>query len=115
MIDYLKLDGTMAEWIIWTTEQVSDWNAWVASRPKFVQDLCKSHPGNKLYDLRGQKVRIHSYHEDGTLTVNIDYEYNQDRLLPGGIMDKSVFGVAPSSLVECDLPDYIKPVDGSTI
>lgn len=76
------------------------WDEWVKTRPKSVQKLARKFPPNKLYRIKpkGQRVTIHSYSEDGTLTVNVTGEYN------AVVFDRQVFGMKPRDLEECDLP-----------
>lgn len=82
------------------------WREWVAGRPPAVRALCERLPGDRLYRMKstGQRVTIHSYSEDGTLTVNITGEYNLITF------ERSVFGVSPDDLVECDLPGHGEPL-----
>lgn len=77
------------------------WNTWLATRPQSVQDLARRLPPNRLYRLKssGRRVTIHSYSEDGTLTVNITGQYNYITF------NRRVFGIAPDNLEECDWPD----------
>ena len=78
----------------------SAWNEWVATRPEIVQDLCRRFPPDRLYRLKssGHLVTIHSYSEDGTMTVNVSREFN------AVIMDRQVFGISSNDLTECDPP-----------
>jgi len=75
-------------------------NQWVSERPKLIQEMIKKHPPNLLYSLKGgnQRVTIYSYDEDGTVKVNVNGKYN---LIMFG---RTVFGVDPEDLTECDLP-----------
>lgn len=78
----------------------TEWNKWVESRPPIIQDLCKRFPPTKLYRLisSSHKVTIHSYSEDGTMTVNVTGQYNYVAF------DRQVFGIKPEELEECELP-----------
>lgn len=76
------------------------WQEWVSGRPESVQRVCAKLPPDRLYMLKtnGHRVTIESYSEDGTMTVNVTGEYNRV------IFDRSVFGIKPEDLEECDLP-----------
>lgn len=76
------------------------WDEWVESRPPIVLALCEKFPPNRLYKMKdsGHRVTIHSYCEDGTLTVNVTGEFN--RLC----FNRKVFDVPQDNLEECDLP-----------
>ena len=84
----------------------SEWEEWVNTRPAVVKDLCLRYPPNKLYRIKttGQRVTIHSYAEDGTVTVDVTGEFNRV------IIDTQVFGVAATHLVECDVPGPNEPL-----
>lgn len=90
----------MAQWMTPTDEQRKAFEAWRASRPKLIQDLIDKLGPWTLYMLRETRHRctIHSWNEDGTVTVAITGQYN---LIPFG---RRVFGVPPEDLTECDLP-----------
>jgi len=77
------------------------WNDWVKTRPKVIQKLCERFPPDKLYQIlgHGHRATIYSYEEDGTMTVNVTGEYNLV------VCDRQVFGVKPSDIKECDLPN----------
>ena len=92
----------MANWITPTNEQAATWREFVASRPPSVREMCKKWPYYRLYRMAtGQRVTIHSYSEDRTVTVNVTRQWNPDTML---LMERRVFGVDPASLTECDLP-----------
>lgn len=82
------------------------WNAWVETRPEVVQALCRKLPPDRLYLLKtsGHRVLMHSYSESGTVTVNVTGEYNLVTFA------RSVFGVNPDDLEECDLPPPDAPI-----
>ena len=77
------------------------WNEWVATRPESVQKLCREFPPNRLYRLGStlHRCMVYSYSEDGTMTVNVTGEHNVV------LFSRSVFGIKPEELTECDLPD----------
>jgi hypothetical protein len=83
-----------------TEQQRSDWDNWISSRPKAVQDLARRFPPNKLFRLKssGHRVYLYSYFEDGTLTVVVDGKYNMVAF------ERKVFGIKPEALEECELP-----------
>lgn len=82
------------------------WAEWVATRPSAVKVLCDRLPPDRLYRMKphGQRVTIHSYSENGTLTVDISGQYNLHAF------DRQVFGINPDDLEECDLPAESEPV-----
>ena len=77
-----------------------EYEKWAASCPKVIQEMIKHHPVNLLYRLTTSNHRctIHSYSENGTITVDITGQYNKV------VFSRTVWGVNPSHLVECDLP-----------
>lgn len=90
----------MAEITQWNEAERAKWDQWLESRPAIILDLATRFPPTKLYRLRStdQRVTIHSYSEDGTLTVNCTGQFN--RIL----FSRRVFGILPEDLEECDLP-----------
>lgn len=82
------------------------WNAWVATRPPVIQAMCAKLPPDRLYRMKstGQRVTLHSYSENETVTVDITGEYNAT------MFDRQVFGVAADDLEECDLPASDEPI-----
>ena len=78
-----------------------EWSEWVKSRPEPVRTLCKKYPPDKLYLMTdtGQRVRIYSYSEDGTVRVNVTQADNPQIWVS---LDRSVFGVNPSTLQVID-------------
>lgn len=48
-----------------------EWQEWLASRPPIVQELAVKLPPDKLYRIKatGQRCRIYSYFENGTVRV----------------------------------------------
>lgn len=109
----------MSKWINWTPTQERMWAEWMAERPELIQTVAKKYNlrADLLYCLKttNQHVTLHSFSEDGTVTVNVLDKFNQHRpvtrLLPG-INERRVFGIFPEDLEECD---YDGPViDGAT-
>lgn len=90
----------MAKIMEWTAEQRQQWDAWVASRPPKIQEMCSLWPPDRLYLMKhtGQRCTIAAYAENGTVRVQITGQYNLHDF------DKEVFGVDAQNLVECDLP-----------
>ncbi len=86
-------------------EDEEGWQEWVESRPPCVRELIKQLPPDRLYRLDGDghRVLIHSYNEDGTVCVDVSGDYNFV------IFERSVFGVNPADLEECDLPSANEP------
>jgi len=76
------------------------WSEWLAEQPPTIRALIARYPPNRLYRMAdGQRVTIVAYREDGTVTVDVSGEFNLVTF------ERSVFGVDPAELVECDLPD----------
>lgn len=77
---------------------------WVATRPEKIRALIKKYPPNRLYRLKtsNHRVTIAAYEEreDGRVGFRVDVtgEYNLVA------MERSVFGIDPEDLEECDLP-----------
>ena len=78
-----------------------EWDAWVATRPAVIQDLCRRFPPSRVFWLSdpGQVVRVWAYSEDGTLTVVVDPAENPHRIMLCGLR---VFGVPAADLREMD-------------
>ncbi len=74
---------------------------WVATLPENVQDVVRRLPPGRLYRFKtGRRHRCvpYSYDDDGTIKVQVTGEFNLV------IFDRTVFGVEPDDLEECDLP-----------
>jgi hypothetical protein len=82
------------------------WKEWVATRPESVQSLSQQLPPDRLYRLKssGHRGTIHSYSEDGTVTIEVTGAYNLV------IFERCVFGIKPEDLEECDLPTPDEPL-----
>lgn len=82
------------------------WDEWVQSRPPVVQELIALLPPDRLYRLKssGHRVTIISYCENRTVSVNVTGEFN------AVTFNRTVFGVAPENLEECDLPKDGEPL-----
>jgi hypothetical protein len=96
----------MSRWYEPTPEQVEGYRKWVEGRPVSVRRVIEQYglaPWN-LYRLAdtGQRVYLLSLstHDDGTvsLTVAVSGKFN---LL---FSERSVFGIKPEDLTECELP-----------
>lgn len=81
------------------------WAAWYAERPAPIVKLAKRFAPWTLWRLdhgKGRRVFVRSFQEmeDGsvTLTVIVSGQFN------AVLMERSVFGVDPETLVESDLP-----------
>lgn len=84
----------------------AEFDAWVATRPPVIQEMCRRLPPDRLYLIKstGQRCTLHSYSENGTVTVDITGQYN--RIL----YDRRVFGVDAGELEECDFPASDEPI-----
>ena len=91
-----------------TEEQRADWADWVNARPEPIRQIVKAHQFApwKLYRMRssGHRVEIYSFEEQSdpskpvTLSVNVTGQFN------AVAFERTVFGVSPDDLEECDLP-----------
>jgi hypothetical protein len=79
---------------------------WVESRPPKIQALCKRLPPDRLYLMRstGQRVTLAAYNEDGTVRVDVTGHFNFLAF------DRTVFGISPDDLEECDFPPSDQPI-----
>jgi hypothetical protein len=99
-------------WFEPTDEQRVQWAEFVKTRPDNVRKVIEAHGFApwKLYRIEpnGNRVTINSFDEvaDGsiTMTVHVGGEFNVVSF------SRSVFGISPDKLVECDLPGPNEPV-----
>lgn len=91
----------MARLVEPTVEEEREWREWVASRPESVRVVAERLDPWSLYRMKstGQRVTVHSFSEDGTVTVDITGEFNLQ------LFDSQVFGIDPDDLEPCDRPD----------
>ena len=84
----------------------SEYLEWFYGRPAVIQEMIRSHPPNKLYRHKetGQRLLIHSYSEDRTVSVIVSGKYNRV------MFERNVFGTSIDQLEECDLPGPDEPV-----
>ena len=81
------------------------WQAWLESRPESVRRIAAVYTPDKLYRMSsGHRCTIYSYSEDGTVTVTVDGRFNVVAF------SRNVFGIDPSTLVECDVPAPGEPL-----
>ncbi len=87
-----------------TDDQRQGWDAWLAERPEAVRLVAARFDPWTLYRLKpfGQRVTVQAFDEgvDGivTLRVAVSGEFNFVTY------ERSVFGINPDDLEECDLP-----------
>jgi len=86
--------------LIKTLVDKDEYEIWLGSRPKIVQEVAKLLPPDRLYLMKstGNRVYLHAYAEDGTVSVVVSQEYNCV------FFSRIVTGVSPDDLEECDLP-----------
>jgi hypothetical protein len=91
----------MAEIFKPTDDQVKGWNEWVNTLPKNVKKVAKKFNPWTLYRIKSndKRVTLHSFADDGTVTVNILAEFNLT------LFERSVLGIDPNDLEPCALPD----------
>lgn len=80
---------------------------WLAGRPQVIRDLARSCPPDGAYRLSndpdGDLYAVHSYHENGTLTVTRFTQLDDGQVMPLW----NVFGVKPEHLVRTEEPPFI--------
>jgi hypothetical protein len=83
-----------------TEEHLAAWKTWLAERPEVIQQLGNRFEPWTLFRLKstGQRVTVCGFNESGTVTVNVSGEFNLVS------HERSVFGIDPNDLMECDLP-----------
>jgi hypothetical protein len=96
----------MARYTEPTEEQLTGWREWVEQRPDGVRQLAERFNPWTLYLLKttGQRVTIAAFDENGTVRVNVSGEFNLVS------HERSVFGINPDDLEECDLPSADEPL-----
>ena len=84
----------------WTPADEAEAQAWLATRPPAIQAMAQRVRPGRLYFLKTakQRVYVHSYNEDGTVTVSVDGDFN------AVLFERNVFGIKLDDLEECDLP-----------
>lgn len=93
-----------------TPAQFAGWQEWLDGRPPHVRAVAERFEPWSLYRLKssGHRVTVHAFDEeqDGRITVrvNIEGRFNQVTF------ERSVFGIDPTDLEECDLPSPLEPV-----
>lgn len=91
-----------------TPEKERVYQEWLASRPAHVREVAARFRPWILYKMGDHRVTVYSFGEklDGSvsLTVNVSAQYNFVAF------ERSVFGIDPSELTECDLPGPEEPV-----
>ena len=94
-----------------TESQQREWAKWVSKRPPKVRAVAERFTPWTLYRMKTgsrSRVYIHSFgeYEDGSvsLTVNVTGQFNLVSF------DRTVFGIKPEELEECDLPSADEPL-----
>lgn len=95
----------MADLVEVTPEMEAAYAKWVEERPPVVKEIAARTRPWKLYRMKstGQRVTIAAISEDGTVRVDVTGDYNLV------LMARSVFGINPDDLEECDIPDLGEP------
>lgn len=96
----------MAKIFEWTEENKAEFDTWLKGKSDAVQVLTSLKPPNLLYRMKstGHRVPIISYNDNWTLSVYVSGTYNFVTF------ERTVFGVPPEDLVECDLPGPDDPL-----
>lgn len=78
---------------------MTDFEEWLSTRPKVIREMGRKCPPDREYKIKstGQTAVLHSYNEDGTVTVNITSPTIEN--LFGA--QRQVFGVGIDDLEEC--------------
>jgi hypothetical protein len=94
-----------------TPENEQAWREWVASRPEAIRVVAERYDPWTLYRLKttNQRVFLQSFFDpdpDGKVLcrVAVSGEFNMVTF------ERSVFGIDPNDLEECDLPGADEPV-----
>lgn len=101
----------MASWYEPTPEQASSWAEWVKERPPAVRAAIalKGLAPWKLFRLKGgHRAYLHALDEeiDGSVTLRMVVSGEFNVLL----FERTVFGIKPGEIEECELPDEGEPV-----
>lgn len=101
----------MARHIEPTPEQEAGYRAWVAERPPLVRAVAERFDPWTLYRLTttGHRVFMVGFSEpddDGPVTMVVAVS----GLFNAVVMERTVYGIRPEDLVECDLPGPEEPV-----
>lgn len=100
----------MANWFEPTDEQITNYAAWVASRPPAIRELAERLLPWVLYRMKstGHRVTVHAIEEHGdsapTLKVDVLGRWNLVTF------ERRVFGIEPDDLEECELPTPDEPL-----
>jgi hypothetical protein len=93
-----------------TSEDKENWDTWTRSRPDHVRRLIEERhlAPWKLYRMKstGRCVILHSFDEefDGKITLKVIVSGRFNLIS----FERTVFGVDPNDIEECDLPDKSK-------
>ena len=94
-----------------TAAQKAAWREWVASRPESIRVVAERYDPWTLYRLKttNQRVFLEAFSEPGadgkvTCRVGVSGMFNMVTF------ERSVFGIDPDDLEECDLPSTDEPV-----
>lgn len=105
----------MSIWIKWSDEQERLYDLWFRARPKVIRDMAERYNlrPDRLYRLKttGSRVTLYSLDENGTVKVNVLYEFNRETMI-APIQNRRVFGIDPADLEECEWDGEV--VDGAT-
>lgn len=94
----------MANLIAPTPELLAEYEEWLLARPEAVRRVAEKFRPWILYRIKSSRHRVtivsFDSHSDGsvTLKVNVTGQYN------AVMFDRTVFGVDPDDLEECELP-----------
>lgn len=89
-----------------TAEQREMWNVWVSQRPEILRRVIEEHKIDPwtLYRMKSTQHRVavvaFDVGKDGRVTVRVNVEGQWNFVA----MERTVFGVDPADLEECDLP-----------
>ena len=93
-------------------EELTEWREWLASRPQNVRDVAEKLEPWKLYRLNssGNRVLIMSFGEPVDPAEPVTVRAAVLGLFNRIVFERSVFGILPSELTECDLPAPDEPL-----
>jgi hypothetical protein len=108
----------MSIWIKWTPEQEQMWNEWLSKCPHCIREMITKYnlSPDRLYRYKntGRKVTIHSLFEDGTVSVNVLYRFNEESMI-SPLNERRVFGVDPANLEECEWDGIVENESQDTV
>lgn len=107
----------MANWFEPTDDDRAGWAEWLAERPERIRAVAQRFEPWKLYRLKSSNHRVTVVSFDQpkdesqsvTLKVHVSGDFNLVAF------ERTVFGILPEDLEECDLPGSGEPVGSANL